>query len=70
MRNLHKSWKDKPYNFTRRMRWYVGPVDIRIAFEDQDGGQNKFYDNQEAAQKDWDAFKKNELTVTMLRRSR
>jgi hypothetical protein len=64
MRSKYKSWQDKRSGWSRRVIWYEGdPNDIRLKFEDPDGVQNRFYNNKDDAQRDYDCFRRGQLTV-------
>lgn len=68
-RMLLISWKNKRSGFTRRARWYAQDsdnlgVNVRIALEDTDeGSQNHFPPDREAAQKLWDDFKAGKVDI-------
>ncbi len=77
MRSKLKEWdnrkelrigKQKTYNgWNRRVQWFQGDNDIRLKFEDTDGIVSKFYKSKEDAQRDWESFKKGELTTQKIR---
>jgi hypothetical protein len=63
MRSYHKGWQDKRPGFTHRVRWYQGPpgMSIRLKFDTPQGKVSLFYDTEEAAQADFEAFARDEL---------
>jgi len=65
VRALHKSWQDKPSGWTRRVRWYQGPYDIRLHFEDEVGSANEFYVEPDAATEQYQRFRNGERGATV-----
>lgn len=75
MRRKLKTWDNRRdrrvkgrYNgWDKRVTWYEDGIDdIRLEFEDETGIQNKFYKDPDLAQFDWDAFKEERLTVSLI----
>lgn len=69
MRWLLKSWQsDRPLKpDSKRVRWYDSENDIRLVFEDKFGKTERFYDNRDEAQLDWEAFIDGKLTVRYMK---
>lgn len=53
---LHKSWQDRRPGFTRRVRWYEGPDDVRLQFEEFGDVWNRIFTDRGKAQLAWEAF--------------
>lgn len=66
MRQLVWVWKDKPYNFNRRAKWYAcgksGTIDIRLHFTEAKAGEANHYPaTPEQADALWGQFKRGEI---------
>jgi hypothetical protein len=48
MRHLERSWKNKPYDFTRRVRFFAGE-DFRLNVEDECYSLNLYFDDRKDA---------------------
>lgn len=61
-RSYHKGWQsDRPLKrWSRRVRWFEGRygdmLSIRLNFSDGYGESNRFYDDREAATRDYEGF--------------
>lgn len=67
MRALHKAWQNRRPGWTRRVRWYEGPEDIRLQFEDELGKANLIYERKVVATKAYEAFIAGKFTTQDLR---
>lgn len=57
MRSLRKEWKDRKSGYRRRARWYDdGQRSYRLNLEDEYYEVNRWFTDEEEAQKLWDAF--------------
>jgi hypothetical protein len=62
VRTYRKSWQNRRPGWTRRVRWFEGPVagdlSIRLCFEDYDEGRklNRFYTSIAEARAAYETF--------------